>query len=52
MTALVIVESGVSLDEKFKVTKEDFVRSSARSKLRNGMYLFPQAGVASSFDEF
>lgn len=39
MTALVIVESGVSLDEKFKVTKEDFVRSSARSKLRNGMYL-------------
>lgn len=39
MTALVIVESGVSLDQKFKVTKEDFVRSSARSKLRNGMYL-------------
>ncbi len=39
MTALVIVESGVSLDQKFKVTREDFVRSSARSKLRNGMYL-------------
>lgn len=39
MTALVIVESGVSLDQKFQVTKEDFVASSARSKLRNGMYL-------------
>ncbi len=36
MTALVIVESGVDLNQKFKVTREDFVASSARSKLRNG----------------
>lgn len=39
MTALVIVESGVDLDQKFAVTSEDFVKSSARSKLRKGMVL-------------
>lgn len=39
MTALVIVESGVNLDQKFAVTTEDFVKSSARSKLRKGMVL-------------
>ncbi len=39
MTALVIVESGVDLDQKFAVTTEDFVKSSARSKLRKGMVL-------------
>lgn len=37
MTALVIVESGVNLDDKFTVTREDFVPSSAHSKLRSGM---------------
>lgn len=37
MTALVIVESGVNLDDKFIVTREDFVPSSAHSKLRMGM---------------
>ena len=37
MTALVIVESGVNLDDKFTVTREDFVPSSAHSKLRMGM---------------
>jgi D-alanyl-D-alanine endopeptidase (penicillin-binding protein 7) len=37
MTALVIVESKVSLDETFLVTKDDVVASSARSKLRPGM---------------
>ena len=31
MTALVIVESGVNLDDKFTVTREDFVPSSART---------------------
>lgn len=39
MTALVIVESGVDLDQKFAVTSEDFVKSSARSKLRKGMVI-------------
>ena len=37
MTALAIVESGVNLDDKFTVTREDFVPSSAHSKLRMGM---------------
>lgn len=39
MTALVIVESGVNLNERFKVTREDCVRSSARSKLRPNVSL-------------
>ena len=39
MTSLVIVESGVDLNEKFAVTKEDFVPSSAHSKLRMGMVI-------------
>lgn len=36
MTALVIVESRVNLDQKFTVTRDDIVASSARSKLRPG----------------
>ncbi len=39
MTALVIVESGVNLNERFPVSKDDFVASSARSKLRMDMTL-------------
>lgn len=39
MTAVVIVESKVNLNEKFVLTREDFVESSARSKLRAGMTL-------------
>lgn len=39
MTALVIVESKVNLDRKFKVTREDCVSSTARSKLRPGMFI-------------
>lgn len=36
MTALVIVESRVNLDQEFTVTRDDIVASSARSKLRPG----------------
>ncbi len=39
MTALVIVESGVKLSERFKVTNEDRVKSRARSKLRPNMVI-------------
>lgn len=39
MTALVIMESGVPLSEKFEVTGDDFVPSSNRSKLRRGMVI-------------
>lgn len=39
MTALVIVESKVNLDRKFKVTREDCVSSTAKSKLRPGMFI-------------
>lgn len=39
MTALVIAESGLPLDEKIRVTKEDYVRCNASSKLRSGMTL-------------
>lgn len=39
MTALVIVESGVDLNDTFEVTREDFVPSSSHSKLRIGMVI-------------
>lgn len=39
MTALVIAESGLSLDEKIRITREDYVRSNATSKLKSGMSL-------------
>lgn len=39
MTSLVLVESGVDLNEKFAVTKDDFVPSSSHSKLRVGMVI-------------
>lgn len=37
MTALVIAESGLKMDERIRITREDYVRSNARSKLRSGM---------------
>lgn len=37
MTALVIAESELPLNEKLRVTREDYVRSTASSKLRSGM---------------
>ena len=39
MTALVIAESGLSMNEKIKISREDYVRSTARSKLRKGMVM-------------
>lgn len=39
MTALVIAESGLSMTEKLRISREDYVRSRARSKLRNGMVM-------------
>lgn len=39
MTALVIAESGLSLDEKIRITREDYVRCNASSKLRSGMVM-------------
>lgn len=39
MTALVIAESGLPLDEKIKISREDYVRSNASSKLKSGMVL-------------
>lgn len=39
MTALVIAESDVDLDEKVRITREDYVRSTAHSKLISGMRL-------------
>lgn len=39
MTALVIAESGVPMNKSVKITKEDYLRSSASSKLRNGMVM-------------
>ena len=39
MTALVIAESNLSLTEKVRITREDYVRSTARSKLTSGMKL-------------
>lgn len=39
MTALVMAESGLDMNKKIRVTRADYVRSTARSKLRNGMVL-------------
>lgn len=43
MTALVIAESGLSLREKIRITREDYVRSTASSKMRVGMVLTREA---------
>ena len=43
MTALVIAESDLSLDEKVRITREDYVRSTARSKMANGMRITREA---------
>lgn len=43
MTALVIAESGLSLKEKVRITREDYVRSTASSKMRSGMVLTREA---------
>ncbi len=37
MTALIIAESSLSLQEKIRITREDYVRCNAVSKLVNGM---------------
>lgn len=37
MTALVIAESALPMNEKLRVTRDDYVRSRAKSKLRVGM---------------
>ena len=39
MTALVMAESGLDMNKKVRVTRADYLRSTARSKLRNGMVL-------------
>ena len=39
MTALVIAESGVSMEESVRITREDYLSSRAHSKLRNGMVM-------------
>ena len=43
MTALVIAESDLPLDEKVRITREDYVRSNAYSKLTNGMVMTREA---------
>ncbi len=43
MTALVVAESGLPLDQKIKITRDDYVRSSAVSKLRSGMVMTREA---------
>ena len=43
MTALVIAESGLSLNQKIRITREDYVRSRASSKIRNGMVMTRRA---------
>lgn len=43
MTALVIAESDLRLDEKVRITREDYVRSTARSKMVNGMRITREA---------
>lgn len=43
MTALVIAESDLPLDGKVRITREDYVRSNATSKLRNGMTMTREA---------
>ena len=39
MTALVIAESGLQLNQKIRITREDYVRSRASSKIRSGMVM-------------
>ena len=39
MTALVMAESGLDMKKKIRITREDYLRSTAYSKLRNGMVL-------------
>lgn len=43
MTALVIAESDLSLKEKVRITREDYVRSNAVSKLKSGMTMTREA---------
>lgn len=43
MTALVIAESDLKMNQKIRVTREDYVRSRASSKLRSGMVLTRKA---------
>ena len=43
MTALVIAESDLPLDDKVRITREDYVRSNAYSKLTNGMVMTREA---------
>lgn len=43
MTALVIVESELPMKAKLRVTRADYVKSRAESKLRNGMVLTREA---------
>ena len=43
MTALVIAESDVKLEQKIKITRDDYVRSHASSKLRSGMTMTRKA---------
>lgn len=43
MTALVIAESDLPMNQKLRVTREDYVRSRASSKLRSGMVLTRKA---------
>lgn len=43
MTALVIVQSGLKMNERIRITRADYVRSTARSKIVNGMVMTRQA---------
>ena len=43
MTALVIAESDLKMNEKIRITREDYVRCRASSKLRSGMVLTRKA---------
>ena len=43
MTALVVAESDLPLDEKIRITRDDYVRSNAYSKLTNGMVMTREA---------
>ena len=43
MTALVVAESDLPLDEKIRITRDDYVRSNAYSKLTKGMVMTREA---------
>lgn len=45
MTALVVVEEGLPLDEKLVVNRSDYVASRASSKLRSGMTMTRQTAL-------